>query len=67
MLGVLARVTPDMPPRGFQNGWLQSVQGVPPKDHDATGGVPPKGLVVQAPKPRDDRDVEISSVRGHRP
>ncbi|MBB4747723.1 hypothetical protein KZ829_40565 [Actinoplanes hulinensis] len=59
VVGVLARVVPDMLPAGHQSGWFQQDQGFPPASPDNSGGRDPRGLVVQNPGHRDDLTVEF--------
>jgi hypothetical protein len=59
VLGVLARITPDMLPPNYQTGWFESAKDFPPTDYDATGGVDPSGLVVPVPPAGDQVNVEL--------
>jgi hypothetical protein len=59
VLGVLARVTPDMLPPNFETGWFEWAHDFPPTDYDAGGGVDPIGFVVPV-SPRDQQvDLEL--------
>lgn len=59
VVGVLARISPDMLPAKAENGWFESADNFPPAGYDNGGGVDPKGLVVRAPAAGDTVDVEI--------
>ncbi|MEV6816412.1 hypothetical protein [Micromonospora sp. NPDC051296] len=59
VLGVLARVNPDMLPPGHTTGWFQDSPGFPPSRHDDAGGVDVKSLVVRPPATGEDRWIEI--------
>ena len=51
VVGILARVIPDMLPRGHKTGWFQQDKGFPPSSYDNTGGRDPCGLIVRKPQP----------------
>ena len=59
VIGVLARIAPDMLPANSQTGWFESADDFPPSGHDNGGGVDPRGLVVRAPTGDDTVDVEV--------
>ncbi|WP_436532638.1 hypothetical protein [Actinoplanes sp. HUAS TT8] len=59
VVGVLARVVPDMLPADHEVGWFQQDKGFPPADHDNSGGIDPRGLLVQNTARRDDFSVEF--------
>ena len=59
VVGVLARITPDMLPKDADTGWFESANGFPPKDHDAAGGVDPAGLTVRVPASGEVLNVEL--------
>jgi hypothetical protein len=59
VLGVLARITPDMLPPHYEDGWFQLAAGFPPTDHDATGGADPGGLVVRVPRAGEELEIEL--------
>jgi len=59
VIGVLARVKPDMRPKGWKDGWFQSAPGFPPTENDSAGGVDPQGLIVRVPKPGELLELEI--------
>jgi hypothetical protein len=59
VVGVLARVVPDMLPAGHQTGWFQQDNGFPPASHDNSGGRDPRDLVVQNSAHSDDVAIEF--------
>jgi hypothetical protein len=59
VIGILARVNPDMLPTGFNAGGFQDSPGFPPSLRDAAGAVPVNGLVVYPPKPGQHRWIEL--------
>jgi len=59
VIGVLARIVPDMLPPGYQSGGFQQSDGFPPIYPDAAGGVPVNGLTVYPPAPGQRRWIEI--------
>jgi hypothetical protein len=59
VVGVLARVVPDMLPPHYQTGWFEEDKGFPPQSHDSGGGRDPHNFIVRQPRPGDDLDVEI--------
>ncbi|GIF09021.1 hypothetical protein [Actinoplanes siamensis] len=59
VVGVLARVVPDMLPAGHEVGWFQQDKEFPPADHDNSGGIDPRGLLVQNSERGDDFSVEF--------
>jgi hypothetical protein len=59
VIGILARVNPDMLPPGFEVGSFQSSPGFPPTFRDAAGAVPLEGLTIQPPKQGETRWIEL--------
>jgi hypothetical protein len=59
VLGVLARVVPDMLPAQRETGWFQDEPGFPPTSPDATGGVAVTGLTVRPPSVGENLQIEI--------
>lgn len=59
VIGVLARVVPDMLPAGSQVGGFQESEGFPPELRDAAGAVPVNNLVVRPPAPGASRWIEL--------
>jgi hypothetical protein len=59
VLGILARISPDMLPANSQTGWFESADDFPPSGPDNGGGVDPRGLVVRTPTGDDTVDVEV--------
>ncbi len=59
VLGVLARVVPDMLPAGSSAGWFQDEPNFPPSSAHAAGGVSIDGLVVRVPQPDEKLWIEI--------
>ncbi|MEU8014317.1 hypothetical protein [Micromonospora parva] len=59
VLGVLARVNPDMLPPGANVGSFQEGTGFPPAQPHAAGAVPIKGLKVQPPQQGESRWIEL--------
>jgi hypothetical protein len=59
VIGVLARIIPDMLPPGYKVGGFQESNGFPPTFADAAGGVPINGLTVYPPDAGEHRWVEI--------
>ncbi|GAA4605637.1 hypothetical protein GCM10023107_72820 [Actinoplanes octamycinicus] len=59
VVGVLARVVPDMLPAGHQSGWFQQDDGFPPASRDNSGGRDPRDLVVDNAGHGDDVAVEF--------
>lgn len=59
VLGVLARVVPDMLPAQRESGWFQDEPGFPPSSPDATGGVAVAGLTVRQPAVGENLQIEI--------
>jgi hypothetical protein len=59
VIGVLARVNPDMLPTGFFAGGFQDSPGFPPTYRDAAGAVPVEGLVVEPPREGQSRWIEL--------
>ena len=59
VIGVLARVVPDMLPPGYRTGGFQQSDGFPPTYVDAAGGVPVSGLTVYPPAAGERRWIEI--------
>ena len=59
MIGILARVNPDMLPPGYKVSAVQSSPGFPPVHPDLAGAVPVNGLIVAPPKPGEPRWIEL--------
>jgi hypothetical protein len=59
VIGILARVVPDMLPAGFQVGGFQHSPGFPPTFRDAAGAVAVEGLIVHPPAPGEPRWIEL--------
>jgi hypothetical protein len=59
VIGVLARIVPDMLPPGHRTGGFQESDGFPPTYADAAGGVPVNGLTVYPPAAGAHRWIEI--------
>lgn len=59
VIGILARVNPDMLPAGFHVGGFQDSPGFPPTLNDAAGAVPVEGLIVRPPKEGEQRWIEL--------
>jgi hypothetical protein len=59
VLGTRIRVIPDMLPRNSEVGWFEFLDGFPPKEPFAAGGVAPEGFQVRATNGDDDMSVEV--------
>ncbi|NYH42073.1 hypothetical protein HNR22_001800 [Micromonospora jinlongensis] len=59
VIGVRARVNPDMLPPGSDVGSFQEAPGFPPALPYTVGAVPVEGLIVEAPQQGEDRWIEI--------
>lgn len=59
VIGVLARINPEMLPPGSKVGSFQEAPGFPPRLPHTSGAVPIDGLIVHPPKPGEDRWIEL--------
>ncbi|MEV4706215.1 hypothetical protein [Actinoplanes sp. NPDC049316] len=59
VLGTRIRVIPDMLPKNSEVGWFEFLDGFPPKEPFAVGGVVPEGFQVRATNGDDDMSVEV--------
>lgn len=59
VIGVLARVNPDMLPPGSKIGSFQEASGFPPALPHTAGAVPVEDLIVQPPEQGEDRWIEL--------
>lgn len=59
VVGVQARIMPDMMPADARVGSVQESPGFPPTNPSLAGAVPVEGLVAQPPKQGEQRWIEI--------
>lgn len=59
VIGVLARIIPDMLPPDYHSGGFQQSEDFPPSYRDAAGGVAVNGLTVYPPASGERRWIEI--------
>lgn len=59
VLGVLARIVPDMLPPNAEVGGFQQAEGFPPNQPHTTGAQPVENLVVYPSKPGEKRWIEL--------